>query len=79
MCERYRTREREREQAKVEFIKIRIGWIAEAKDKEMASDIKVRVYHTDIFKARCEDEKMEVENTSELCVAGQTPRVRREI
>ena len=50
-----------------------------AKDKEMASDIKVRVYHTDIFKAQCEDEKMEVENTSELCVAGQTPRVRREI
>ena len=27
----------------------------------MASDIKVRVYHTDIFKAHGEDEKMGVE------------------
>ena len=35
MCERYRTRERERKSG---VHKIRIGWIAKAKDKEMASE-----------------------------------------
>ena len=56
MCDTYQTRERERKWSS--YNKNGMNQERE-RDKEMTSDIEIRIQHTDIFKSHCEDNEIE--------------------